>query len=76
MITTIGEKVEKFDLICAYMLRRFSHVQLCKLMDCILPRSSVHGVLQARILEWVAMPFSRGSSLTQGSHPHLLHLLH
>ena len=25
-----------------------------------------HGILQARILEWVAMPFSRGSSLTQG----------
>ena len=27
-----------------------------------LPGSSVHGILQARILEWVAMPFSRGSS--------------
>ena len=26
------------------------------------PGSSVHGILQARILEWVAMPFSRGSS--------------
>ena len=31
-------------------------------MNYILPSSSVHGVLQARILEWVAMPFSRGSS--------------
>ena len=31
-------------------------------MDCNLPGSSVHGILQARILEWVAMPFSRGSS--------------
>ena len=30
-------------------------------MDCSPPGSSVHGVLQARILEWVAMPFSRGS---------------
>ena len=29
---------------------------------CGLPRSSVHGILQARILEWVAIPFSRGSS--------------
>ena len=29
--------------------------------DCSLPGSSVHGVLQARILEWVAMPSSRGS---------------
>ena len=31
-------------------------------MDCRLPGSSVHGILQASILEWVAMPFFRGSS--------------
>ena len=31
-------------------------------MDCSLPESSVHGILQARILEWLALPFSRGSS--------------
>ena len=31
-------------------------------MDCSLPGSSVHGILQARILEWVAMPSSRGFS--------------
>ena len=31
-------------------------------MDSSLPGSSVHGILQARILEWIAMPFSRGSS--------------
>ena len=30
--------------------------------DCSLPGSSVHGILQARILEWVSMPSSRGSS--------------
>ena len=30
--------------------------------DCSPPGSSVHGILQARILEWAAMPFSRGSS--------------
>ena len=35
---------------------------LCDPMDCSLPGSSVHGLLQARILEWVAFPFSRGSS--------------
>ena len=35
---------------------------LCDLVDCSPPSSSVHGILQARILEWVAMPFSRGSS--------------
>jgi len=34
---------------------------LCNPMDCSLPDSSVHGILQAWILEWVAMPFSRGS---------------
>ena len=31
-------------------------------MDCSPPESSVHGIFQARILEWVAMPSSRGSS--------------
>ena len=31
-------------------------------MDCSLPDFSVHEILQARILEWVAIPFSRGSS--------------
>ena len=35
---------------------------LCGPMDCCPPRSSVRGILQARILEWVAIPFSRGSS--------------
>ena len=35
---------------------------LCDSMDHSPPGSSVHGVLQARILEWVAYPFSRGSS--------------
>ena len=34
---------------------------LCDPTDCRLPGSSVHGILQARILEWVAIPFSRGS---------------
>ena len=35
---------------------------LCKPVDCSLPGSSVHGILQARILEWVAIPFFRRSS--------------
>ena len=35
---------------------------LCNPMDCSPPGSSVHGVLQARILEWIAMPSSKGSS--------------
>ena len=39
--------------------------QLCLTLQphgCSLPVSSVHGILQARILEWIAIPFSRGSS--------------
>ena len=35
---------------------------LCDPVDCSLPGSSVHGILQARILEWVTISFSRGSS--------------
>ena len=42
-----------------------SHVQLsCNPVDCCLPGSSVHGILQARILEWVAISFSGRSSPT------------
>ena len=39
-----------------------SCLTLCDPMDCSLPSSSVHELFQARILEWVAIPFSRGSS--------------
>ena len=39
---------------------------LCHLMHCSPPGSSVHGVLQARILEWVTISFSRGSSQLRG----------
>ena len=39
-----------------------SCLTLCNPMDHSVPGSSVHGMLQARILEWVAMPSSRGSS--------------
>ena len=35
---------------------------LCSPADCKLPCSSVHGIFQARVLEWVAISFSRGSS--------------
>ena len=40
-----------------------SCLTLCDSTDCSLPGSSVHGILQARIQEWIAIPFSRGSSL-------------
>ena len=48
-----------------YRWWRFTHSvlpTLCDPMDCSPPGSSVHGILQARILEWVAISFSRGSS--------------
>ena len=38
---------------------------LCDPVDCSLPGSSVHGIFQARVLEWGAISFSRGSSQTQ-----------
>ena len=48
---------------------------LCNPMDSSPPGSSVYGILQARILEWVAMPTSRGSPRPQGSNLCLLRLL-
>ena len=50
---------ESVFVMCVCVLSR---VWLCKPMDYSLPGSSVHGIFQARILEWVAMPSSRGSS--------------
>ena len=46
-----------------------SRVWLCKPMDCSPPVSSVHRILQARILEWVAMLSSRGSSQPRDQTP-------
>ena len=49
------------ELVCVCLV-----AQLCPTlqdpMDCSLPYSSVHRILQARILEWVPIPSSRGSS--------------
>ena len=50
--------------VCVHVcLRPQSCPTLCNLMDCSLPGSSVNGIFQARTLEWVAISFSRGSSL-------------
>ena len=55
-------------------------LQLCPTLwdplDCSPPGFSVHGIIQARILECVAVPSSMGIFPTQGPNPHLLHLLH
>ena len=45
-----------------FVLVTQSCLTLCDPMDCSPPRSSVRGVLQARILEWVAISFCKGSS--------------
>ena len=47
----------------------------CEPVDCSPPGSSVHGILQARILEWVAIPSSRGSSQPKDrTHVSYVHL--
>ena len=52
----------QFEWEPACVLSHFSFVQLHEPVDSSPPGSSVHGILQARTLEWVAMPSSRGSS--------------
>ena len=49
-------------------VKSLSRVRLCDPVDCSLLSSSVHGILQARILEWVAISFSRGTELTAHSN--------
>ena len=45
---------------------------LCDPKDCSPPGSSIHGILQARILEWTASSLAQRIFLTQGSNPGLL----
>ena len=56
-IQTINKVGTTCSILCAKLLQ--SCLILCDPMDCSLPDSSVPGILQARILEWVATPFSR-----------------
>ena len=58
--TRLGLPANPYTGVCAKSLQ--SCPTLCTPMDCSLPGSSVCGILQARILEWVAMPSSRESS--------------
>ena len=46
---------------CVCLLSCFSHVQLCSPVDCSQPGSSVHGILRARIQEWISRSFPKGS---------------
>ena len=56
-----GTSSEIFYVCVCVCDKLLHHVQLCNPMDCSPPGSSVHGILQARILEWVAMPSSMPS---------------
>ena len=47
---------------CCLRAKLLNHIWLCNPMDCSPPGSSVHGILQSRILEWVATPSSRTAS--------------
>ena len=55
-----------YVLLCVYAKALPLWHILCDPMDCRLPGSSLHGILQARILEGVAIPSSRGSSWPRG----------
>ena len=54
--------MEAGDNACMHAKSLQSCPTLCEPLECNPPHYSVHGILQARILEWVAMPSSRGSS--------------
>ena len=61
-ITVIpGFSVFSYILRLAIVIFNGDH-EKCVMMDCSPPASSVYGILQARILVWVVIPFSRGSS--------------
>ena len=64
MLKPVGQIDHMFwsDFVCVCAKSLQSHLTLCDPMDCSLPGSSVHGILQARILEWVAVPSSGGIS--------------
>ena len=49
-------------IVCACILVAQLCLTLCDPVDCNLPGSPVHGILQSRILEWFAVPSFRGSS--------------
>ena len=55
----------KTTMLLLLLLSHFSHVWLCNHVDCRPPGLSVHGILQAIVLEWVAIHSSRGSSQTR-----------
>ena len=69
VITVLFQRMIQFIIHILFASTMWMHAKLlqlcltlCNLMDWSLPGFSVHGILQARILEWVAISFSKGSS--------------
>ena len=60
MYLTISSKPNYLNILCVLVTQ--SCPTLCNPTDCSLPGFYVHGIFQARILEWTAIPFSRRSS--------------
>ena len=68
VVTSVATRLMAVGLVCCCLVTK-SCPTLCDPMDGSPPGSSVHGILQARMLEWVAMPSSRGSSRPRdGTH--------
>ena len=77
-VNIVGYKKKKLSFflwfswsnVCVHARSLQSCPTLCNLMDCILPGFSVHGILQARKLEWVDHALLQGIFLTQGLNQH------
>ena len=64
------------DIACVHAKSLQLYLTLGDSVDCSPPGSSVHGILQARTLEWVAMPYLQGIFQIQKLNPRFLCLLH
>ena len=58
------------DVLCASARSLQSCLTLCNPMDCSLPAYSVHGIFQARIMEWVAISFSKWNKQGDNIQPY------
>ena len=69
--------ISPLEIHCCCLVTKLCVQFFCGPMGCSPPGSSVHGISQARILEWVAIAFSRGSSQPgDGTRIYASHLLH
>ena len=71
-LTGQSDTMRAVERISVLVLVTQSCPTVCDPIGGSLPCSSVHGILQARMLEWVAIPFFRGIFPAQGSNPGLL----